>query len=288
MKRALSILVAALLGTAGLLVAPATAGADTPAARQVQLRVLSYNIFHGAGADGVFDLSRTAAAIRETGADIVGLEEVDQHWGDRSQWTDEAAELGAMLGMHSFFAHIYDLPPVTPGQPNRRYGLAILSRYPIVHAENHWITRLSTQDPNPTPASAPGFPEAVVNVRGALVHVYATHLDFRSDPSVRHMQVRDTLAILAQDRPHAQQVLMGDFNAGPDAPELAPLWERVTDAWTVAGEGPGLTYPAEQPAERIDYVTVSPGIGVTSVSVPATLASDHRPVLASLTVTRGW
>jgi endonuclease/exonuclease/phosphatase family metal-dependent hydrolase len=287
MRRALSILVAALLGGAGLLVAPTAAGATTPAARQVRVRVLSYNIFHGAGADGVFDLSRTAAAIRETGADIVGLEEVDQHWDDRSQWTDEAAELGAMLGMRSFFAYIYDLPPVTPGQPNRRYGLAILSRYPIVHAENHWITRLSTQDPNPTPAPAPGFPEAVVNVRGALVHVYATHLDFRSDPSVRQMQVRDTLAILAQDRPHAQQVLMGDFNAGPDAPELAPLWERVTDAWTVAGEGPGLTYPAEQPTKRIDYVTVSPGIGVTSVSVPTTLASDHRPVLASLTVTRG-
>jgi endonuclease/exonuclease/phosphatase family metal-dependent hydrolase len=287
MRRAFPAFAAALLGAVGLLAAPAAAGAATPEARQVPLRVLSYNIFHGAGADGVFDLSRTAAAIRETGADIVGLEEVDQHWGDRSEWTDETAALAAMLGMRSFFAYIYDLPPVTPGQPNRRYGLAILSRHPIVHAENHWVTRLSTQDPNPTPAPAPGFPEAVVNVRGALVHVYATHLDYRPDPAVREMQVRDTLAILAQDGPDAQQVLMGDFNAGPTASELAPLWERLTDAWKVAGDGPGLTYPAEQPAERIDYVTVSAGIGVTAASVPATLASDHRPVLASLTVTRG-
>jgi endonuclease/exonuclease/phosphatase family metal-dependent hydrolase len=287
MRRALAVLVAALLGILGLIVAPPRGGATTPEARQVPLRVLSYNIFHGAGADGVFDLSRTAAAIRDTGADVVGLEEVDQHWGDRSEWTDETAELAAMLGMRSFFAHIYDLPPVTPGQPNRRYGLAILSRYPIVHAENHWITRLSTQDPNPAPAPAPGFPEAVVDVRGALVHVYATHLDFRPDPSVREMQVRDTLAIMAQDGPDAQQVLTGDFNAGPAAPELAPLWEHVTDAWKVAGEGSGLTYPSEQPAQRIDYVTVSAGIGVTGASVPATLASDHRPVLASLIVTRG-
>jgi CubicO group peptidase (beta-lactamase class C family) len=48
-----------------------------------------------------------------------------------------------------------------------------------------------------------------------------------------------------------------------------------------------LTYPAAAPDRRIDYVTVSAKIGVRSVRVPYTLASDHLPVVADLTVTRG-
>lgn len=286
MKRLLAV-AGALLAAATLATAPAAA-AVTPDSLQVPLRVVSYNIHAGAGMDNVFDLDRTAAAIRATGADVVGLQEVDNHWGDRSDWTDETAELATRLGMRwSYFGYIYDLPPLTEGAPDRTYGLAILSRYPIVHAENHSITRLSTQVPNPTPEPAPGFPEVVVNVRGALVHVYDTHLDYRGDPSVRVMQVKDMLAIMAEDEPGAQQVLVGDFNAQPQAPELAPLWEHVTDTWSIAGDGPGYSYPADHPTAKDDYVTVSDGIGVTDVSVPDTQASDHRPMLADITVTRG-
>lgn len=283
MRRVLAV-VATVLTAATLAAAPAAA---SPASRHVPLRVLSYNIHAGAGEDGVFDLARTAAAIRATGADIVGMQEVDNHWSDRSAWTDETAELARRLHMRSYFGYIYDLPPLTEGAPDRTYGVAILSRYPIIHAENHWITRLSTQVPNPTPEPAPGFPEVVVNARGALVHVYDTHLDYRPDPSVRAMQVQDTLAIMAEDGPRAQQVLVGDFNAQPDAPELAPLWQHLTEAWAVAGDGPGYTYPSEQPTEHIDYVTVSRGIGIRWASVPDTQASDHRPMLAGITVTRG-
>lgn len=288
MRRAFLLgVAAALLLSLGSTAAPASADQITPPARQVHLRVASYNIAHGAGADGTFDLARTAAAIEATGADVVGLEEVDDHWGSRSGWRGEASELAEMLGMRSYFAHIYDFPPPAKGKPDRQYGLAVLSRYPIVHAENHSITRLSTQSPDAAPKPAPGFPEVVVNARGARVHVYATHLDYRPDPSVRVAQVRDTRAILAEDGDQTQQVLIGDFNAPPDAPELAPLWDGLTDAWDVAGSGPGLTYPARDPAKRIDYVTVSHGISVRDARVPRTLASDHRPVVADLVVTRG-
>jgi endonuclease/exonuclease/phosphatase family metal-dependent hydrolase len=266
---------------------PAAAGAEgVPAARHVPLRVMSFNILHGAGEDGVFDLARTAAAIRAQHPDVVGLQEVDQHWGDRSDFTDEPAELARQLGMHAFFGAIYDLPPLTPGAPDRRYGVALLSRYPIVHAVDHEITRLSTQDPNPVPAPAPGFPEIVINVRGALVHVFDTHLDYRGDPTVRRMQVADTVAIMRAAG--GQQVLVGDFNAEWDAPELAGLHDYgLVDAWTATGQDGGDTYPADAPTVRIDHITVSPGIGVLRASVPDIRASDHRPVVADVVVTRG-
>ena len=43
------------------------------------LRVLTYNIHHGEGTDGIFDLSRQADIVKSVDADLVALQEVDQH-----------------------------------------------------------------------------------------------------------------------------------------------------------------------------------------------------------------
>ncbi|CAO0827444.1 hypothetical protein SMICM17S_01865 [Streptomyces microflavus] len=55
---------------------------------------------------------------------------------------------------------------------------------------------------------------------------------------------------MAEDR--GPKVLLGDFNAEPGAPELAPLWAELTDA---GPEAP--TFPAQDPVKRIDYVVMS-------------------------------
>lgn len=281
------------VAAAALVVAmPGGASADeadhfVPEARLVDLRVVTYNIAAGAGMDRKFDVERQIEALRALDADIIGLQEVDVHWNARSQWRDLASEIADGLDMNVFFGHIYDLDPLAEGQPRREFGIAILSRYPILYAENHWITRLSTQVPDPRPEPAPGFPEIVVNVNGAQVHVYSTHLDYRGDPTVRQMQVADMLRIMSEDQGQ-RQILLGDLNARPNAPELAPLWGYVADAWALAGEsGTGYTYPTSAPDRRIDYVTVTPRITVQAVRVPYTLASDHLPVVADLIVTRG-
>lgn len=240
------------------------------------IRVLTFNMHTGIGEDGQLDLARTAAAIRDSGADVVGLQEVDVAWAARSDFRDQAADLAAQLDMRVFFAPIYELPALSDGAPPRRYGVAVLSRFPIIHAENHPITRLSTQDPNPVPQPMPGFAEAVVLARGVPVHVYVTHLDFRPDPAVRAAQVADTLRILDEDRSGARQVLLGDFNAEPAAPELAPLFTVLYDAWS--GADPGPTYPAAAPVKRIDYVALSANLRARDATVLAGTASDHRAV----------
>jgi endonuclease/exonuclease/phosphatase family metal-dependent hydrolase len=259
---------------------PAHAASESHAGQGVRLRVMAYNIQAGAGADHVFDLERQAEAIEAEHPDLVGLEEVDVNWGTRSDYTDEASWLSRRLHMHVFFAPIYTLPPDRTGAPDRRFGVALLSRFPIERARNLEITRLSTQVPNPVPAPAPGFPEVLVNAHGARVWVYVTHLDYRADPAVRRMQVADMDAIM--DRRHGPEILIGDFNAQPDDSELAPLWTRLTDALTVAGQRMTPTWPAGTPTERIDYVTFTSRIRATGAYVPDTLASDHRPVVADL------
>jgi endonuclease/exonuclease/phosphatase family metal-dependent hydrolase len=215
---------------------------------------------------------------------VVALQEVDVHWAARSDYADEASWLARRLRMRAFFGHIYTLPPDRPGAPPREFGLAILSRFPILAAENHKITRLSTQVADPVPELAPGFPEIVISVRGVRLRVYDTHLDFRGDPSVRRTQVADMLAIMNRE-PDAK-ILTGDFNAAPDAAELAPLWTEMSDALTRSGSGDASTYPADVPRQRIDYLTTVPGIGVRGAWVPETVASDHRPVVANLLVPR--
>ena len=292
MRRTHHLAVTAVALVAALAAGPSHATAGTSPSGTtgpVTARFASYNVHAGAGEDGRFDLDRTAAAIRSLRADVVGLQEADVHWGSRSEWRDTVRELGRRLGLHVGFAPIYDLDPTTPGAPRRQFGVAVLSRHPVTELRNHQITRLSTQDPDPVPAPAPGFLEATVSLHGTPVHVYVTHLDYRADPSVRTAQVADTVRILAQDPPGAHQVLLGDLNAEPTSPELAPLFDALQDTWSAARvrSGAGPTYPAAVPTVRIDVVAVDPRVRVLRAEVPqrpgpGLSASDHRPVVATV------
>jgi endonuclease/exonuclease/phosphatase family metal-dependent hydrolase len=243
------------------------------------LRVMSYNIRSGNG-----NLDGTADAIRAATPDIVALQEVDVHWAERSSFVDQASTLGGRLRMQVRFARIYRLPGASASEPPREFGVALLSNYPIARWSNDTLTRLSTQEANPRPAPMPGLLEATIDVRGALVRVFNTHLDYRSDPHVRQQQVTEMLARIGEmSQP---TIVFGDMNAKPDAPELQPLLHRLHDAWSSAGAGNGFTYPAEAPSERIDYVLVSPHFHIRSASVPVTEASDHRPVVVDLLLDR--
>jgi endonuclease/exonuclease/phosphatase family metal-dependent hydrolase len=257
---------------------------------KVPLRVMSYNIHYGSGFDNVYDIQRLADVMRESGADIIGLQEVDVHWGSRTNFDDDIKILAEKLDMNYFFAPIYDMDPYNPGESRRQFGVAVLSKYPIISAVNEEITRLSTQSANPEPALAPGFAHVLINVKGVHVPVYVTHLDYRSDPKVRILQVADMLNVMSQD--HREKILMGDMNAAPKAPELAPLFTNFNDILALPDPSRGTTsnnytFPANKPNERIDYILTSDGIKTESYEVINTLASDHRPVVADLILERG-
>lgn len=250
------------------------ASAVRPSHSSETLRVMTYNIQAGGG-----NLDRVGDAIRESGADIAALQEVDVHWSPRSSFVDEADSLAKYLKMNVRFADIYDLPATDSSKSRRQFGVAVLSRYPIVAFTNHPITRLSTQSANPAPAPAPGFLEASVDFHGAKIRVFTTHLDYRADPRVREQQVRDMLGIIGEAPTPA--ILFGDLNAIPEAPELQPLFVRLKDSWSSA-RGAGFSYPASNPEKRIDYVLISRHFTALDAHVPVTLASDHRPVVVDL------
>lgn len=239
-----------------------------------KIRVMSFNIAAGHG-----DIDEIVRVIRKYDPDIVALQEVDVHWSERSDFDDQARYLGETLNMHYFFGEIYTLEPEDEQTSPRQYGLGYLSKKPIIHQQNHLLTRLSTQTPEPELKVLPGFPEIVVEIEGQQVHLFNTHLDYRRDPVVRLTQVEEMIEIMEDaDGP---VILMGDLNARPGAEEISALFEMLDDAWGIKDD-PGYTFPADQPDRRIDYILHSGHFIVSDVFVAETEASDHRPVVADI------
>lgn len=282
MKRQASVsfkhsLAVALTAVLAALVALTIAAGSSPAQPQAidrPLAVMTYNIHHGVGVDDRLDLDRIAAVIQDSGAGVVGLQEVDNHWSSRSNFEDQARLLAERLGMHYVYAANLDLEPAEPGQPRRQYGTAILSKYPILESENTLL-------PRPQGGEQRGLLEALVNVRGVPVRVYNTHLQHNSQVE-RTAQVAAIMEHIGETE--EPSILVGDLNARPDAPEMQPLYTRFDDAWVEGGEGPGYTLPAEAPNSRIDYILVTPDIQVQDARVLDTLASDHRPVVSNVLI----
>src|SRR5690625_3410264 len=245
----------------------------------IELRIMSYNIAAGYGnIDGI------AEVIAEYQPDVVALQEVDIHWGDRSNFQDQVHFLEEKLGMSSFFGEIYNFENEEENIRPRQFGLAILSKPAIIRQENHHLSRLSTQSEESGLQLMPGFPEITIEKGGVEIHIFNTHLDYRGDPMVRIAQVEETLEIM--DSADGPIILAGDLNARPDAEELSPLFDRLDDVWTQKENDPGFTFPSDQPDRRIDYILHSRHFQVTDAFTVQTKASDHLPVVADLVLLR--
>jgi endonuclease/exonuclease/phosphatase family metal-dependent hydrolase len=236
--------------------------------------VVSFNIHHGQGTDGVLDLARIARVIRASGAGIAGLQEVDRNFAGRSNWADQAAELAELLGWHVAYGANIDLDPPAPGRPRSQFGNAVLSRYPIARWQNTHLFRSPGEEQR-------GLLHTEVDVPGVPLHVYVTHLDPFSETD-RVQQAQQVVALVGDNSP---AVLLGDFNALPQTPEIGRLRAALTDTWTAAaGGGPPAARPADAPAARIDYIFISQRLRAewTSLCTDDPAASDHLPVVSRL------
>jgi endonuclease/exonuclease/phosphatase family metal-dependent hydrolase len=248
------------------------------------VRALTFNIRHGVGLDGVHDLDRVARVIEGAAADLVALQEVDRHLSPRSGYLDQAAWLAGRLDMDMAYGPVVDLGPsaLPPDPPTaatggsegarRQYGIALLSRAPLREPHNLLLTR-------PRGGEQRGLLGAVVDVDGRVVRVFCTHLQHRSrtERLAQATQIAKSLAAGA-----GPVVVMGDLNARPGDPEIAPLTDVLDDAWAVAGNGAGFTFDAATPHARIDYILTSADLEARSAAVLPSNASDHLAVLAEL------
>lgn len=243
-----------------------------------QLRVVTYNVHSCIGMDGKLSARRIARVIARTQPDIVALQELDVGRA-RSGHENQAQTIAHYLTMEHHFhpaIHVQD----------EQYGDAILSHLPM---------RLVKAAPLP-PAPAPGSKReprgalwVTVDLAGTEIQVLNTHLGLW--PGERLRQTEELLGRhwLGDPRCQGPVILCGDFNATPGTAVCRILCERLDDAQVkLEAHRPRNTFSSTIPAARIDHIFIGGGIAVTGIDVPgsqlAKVASDHRPLVATLTV----
>lgn len=249
-------------------IALALAACSAPVTREATpLRVVTYNIRHGAGMDDRVDLARTARTLAALTPDLVALQEVDENVA-RSGRVDQAAELGRALGMHHAFASFMD-------HQGGRYGLAVLSRLPIRSQ------RVIPLPPGDEPRAA--LLVEVETKEGSTAAIVCVHFNWVADDAKRFAQATALCSEL--DRLEMPWLVAGDYNDVAGSRTLAEFDARAANA--TKPEGARFTFPADAPDREIDFVYAAPKgrWDVREVRVvDERMASDHRPVLAVIAV----
>lgn len=259
---ALLALVPLLAGCAG----------NAPGAER-DVTVLVYNIRAGKDMAGQENLPRVAELVRRTGADLVLLQEVDRNT-QRSGPADQPAVLARLTGFSVAFGR-------TIGFQGGDYGVALLSRWPI--RRSTLIPLAVTAPPGQTAENREqrGVLSAVVDAPGGPLAVLNTHLDAAGDDVWRLQEIGGVLQVADSVRLAGMPLLVGgDLNARPES----PIHERMRaagfrDAWAQCGTGDSLTFPANAPNRRIDYLYLTGDARCTEARVLPDEVSDHRALL---------
>ncbi|MDA8708134.1 endonuclease/exonuclease/phosphatase family protein [Hellea sp.] len=197
--------------------------------------------------------------------DIVCLQEVGLG-GARSGFINQAEKLQSLSG-HEYMSQ----------QENRvignvsRHGNAVLSRLNLSSTVN---------------LKLPGSRNSKIVGRGAIISKLAdlgntslVNLHLSLDLRARRAQLASISEHIASDSP---LILCGDFNCSGGAPGLAEFIERF-DLRLLTGSD-FKTYPTWKPKKDLDHILVSSHFDVTDISHPDINHSDHRPVMARLSL----
>lgn len=241
-----------------------TAGASAQR-DSINLRVLTYNIYHGEAADGSVDMDLLASIINEVKPDLVALQEVDKNT-QRTGGVDITEELARRTGLKGYFVKHRDFQ-------GGEYGNAILSRFPVTNID-------VIEGYHRTP-SIITFALATVELAPDADIVFGcAHLTTRAED--RKEQARQLRDYYVNKISRAPMILTGDFNAEPNHDEIKMLLTEFVECDTTYAN----TFNARTgPIKKIDYI-LCPRSSAWTVLEARVLcrkeASDHCAVFAVL------
>jgi len=231
------------------------------------VKVLTFNILHGANTNGDFNLDVLANVIKQTDPDLVALQEVDFKTR-RAKGYDLVTELAWRVKMQGLFgrAMYYD---------GGEYGEGLLSKYSLVGSQNIALPHYPQSEPRSALEATTVLPSV-----DTIVFV-ATHLDHQEDGRDRIAQaekINETYASLKHPC-----ILAGDLNAIPGSKTITMLEEFWTATYDKIHPAP--TYPSHDPSIKIDYIMFYPKERwriIDTQVIQDTLASDHCAYLVTL------
>jgi endonuclease/exonuclease/phosphatase family metal-dependent hydrolase/regulation of enolase protein 1 (concanavalin A-like superfamily) len=260
---------------------PPAPSSDDSSPSTATLRVLHWNLHHGVGTDGKYDINRIATWIAKTRPDVVSLNEVEKYtyWGNENQPARYEALLESKTGRnwYAVWAQEYG------NWSSNGKGNLLLSRFPLSSTARYELSYDRT------------VALGQFTVNGRTITVATTHLDPESG-SRRLTQTKELLAWFS-NFPEAR-IVAGDMNAQPTSTEMTLVKETSVDSWAAA-KSDGYAYSASDNPNgytrnsRIDFMFRSKRAGVltpTRVEVVDTrdsagvMPSDHRPILSVFTV----
>jgi len=282
------------------------------------MKVITWNIQWGRGADGRVDLDRIVAhANRCSDFDVLCLQEVSAGYPELPgcDGDDQFLGLAARLpGYTAIAGPATDTPHPRGGR--RLFGNMIFSRLPVLQIFRHLL-------PWPAESGIPSMQrmalEATLDTPLGLVRVTTTHLEYYSSRQ-RVAQVerlrelhRQSVSQAASSRPGpvsdgpfafvpaaAASILAGDFNCLPESGDRRRLFAAMDDATPPYVDAWELAHPEEPHAPTVgvydktqwpgppftyDFVLVSQDLAarVRDVRTDMTTdASDHQPILLVL------
>ncbi len=201
----------------------------------IELRVLSYNIYHGATMVGDFNLDTIANRFLAHNPDLVAMQEVDR-FTRRAGNLDLVTELAGKTRLTPLFgrAMYFD---------SGEYGVGILSKFSFIQTNN--LNLPGSPDKEPRVAL-----ETIFQLPGGDTIVFvATHFDHTRNSSDRFAQA-EMLATRYKNYPYPV-ILAGDLNDTPESKTINILSKvfEMSD-----GEQLKPTYPSDHPVKKIDYI----------------------------------
>lgn len=243
--------------------------AVTGNAQPANINVLCYNIHHAnpPSTPDKIDIPAIAKVIADTKPDIVALQEVDVHTDRSGKTLHQAEELARLSGMKAFFAKGIDYG-------GGEYGVAILSRYPVLETNRYPLTTVAGTNGEPRVLAT-----ALLQLPGnRKVLMACTHLDAQRGDTNRSVQIREVAAILGK-QPYPV-IVAGDLNA----PEGSSVINTLDQHFQRSCTNCAFTIPVENPRRCIDFVAFTPAKfeTVSHTVIQEKYASDHLPVNAVL------
>ncbi len=233
-----------------------------------EFRIMSYNIHHGVGTDGMYSLSRIVAVIREQSPQLICLNEVD-YKTERTYRDDQARIIAAELGMEFTYARNM---PFQGGW----YGTAILSKFPIDFSENKIISNRNQEE-----GERRAVLHTIININGKQLHFYGTQ--FSPDTVKSSTEVGELLNIILNWGLTNPVILSGDLNLDPGTSHITELSYYFYDLGSLVEEQP-FTFPSRNPDKRVDYIFMNDKLVPVSIfsanKENSQIASNHLPLVA--------